>query len=167
MRPLLERFRLVIAIASSILILTTFATLGWAVALTVQLIGDLLNGGWRDSALVVDLIEVIDLLLIATVQVIFAIGLWELFVGTLSVPEWLRVDSLAELKNALAQLVVLVIAVKFVEKLIKSPEAIDVFYYAAAVSLVGFMLVALTLGKKSSSYPPSSPAPIKDFRAPE
>ncbi len=145
---LLERFRHVIAIASIVLVVTTVATLAWSVALTVQLVDDLLSGGWRSSALVADLLAIIDLLLIATVQVIVAVGLWELFIGRLDLPEGLRVGSLNELKTVLAELIVLVIAIKFVEKLINSSDALDVLYYAAGVSLVGLTLVASSLGKK-------------------
>jgi uncharacterized membrane protein YqhA len=147
---LLERFRHVIAVASIVLVATTLTTLVWSVALTVQLIGDLIDGGWRSNALVAELLGIIDLLLIATVQVIVAVGLWELFVGELTLPDGLRVGSLSELKTVLAELIVLVIAIKFVEKLIDSKEALDVLYYAGGVALVGLTLVALSLGKKSS-----------------
>lgn len=148
---LLERFRLVIAIASMLLIVTTIATLVWSVALTVQWIDDLISGGWRSNALVADLLAIIDLLLIATVQVLVSVGLWELFVGHLDLPKSLRVGSLSDLKTALAELIVLVIAIKFVEKLINSGDALDVLYYAGAVSLVGLTLVALSVGRKSTS----------------
>ncbi len=147
---ILERFRHVIAIASVVLVVTTLTTLVWSVALTVQLIGDLLDGGWRSNGLVAELLGIIDLLLIATVQVIVAVGLWELFVGELALPARLRVESLTELKTVLAELIVLVIAIKFVEKLINSKEALDVLYYAGGVALVGLTLVALSIGKKPS-----------------
>jgi uncharacterized membrane protein YqhA len=150
MRAVLERFRYVVALASLVLVVTCLATVGWSIALTVQFIGDLFDGGWRGRELTVDLLGIIDLILIATVQVVVAIGLWELFVGELSVPEWLRVDSLGKLKTALAELIVLVIAVKFAEKLINVKEPLDVLWYALGVSAVGLMLVALVVGTKAA-----------------
>ncbi len=151
MANLLERLRLVVAAASLLLAITTVATLVWAFALTFEFIRSLIDGGWRSTLLLADLLEVIDLVLIATVQVIVAIGLWELFVGRLSVPEWARVRSLAELKASLSEVIVLVMAIKFVEKLVKTPRALDVLYFAAGISLVGFMLVALGLVKSSKA----------------
>jgi len=148
MRAVLERFRLVVGLASVILAVTSITTLVWSGALAVRLVDRLLSGGWRGTELTVDLLEVIDLVLIATVQVVVAIGLWELFVTPLNVPEWLRVDSLEKLKTALAELIVLVIAIKFAEKLLKTPRPLDVLYYALAVSAVGLMLVALVVGTK-------------------
>ena len=46
-----------------------------------------------------------------------AIGLYELFIGELTVPDFLRVETLHQLKARLAGVVILVMAVKFVEKL--------------------------------------------------
>jgi len=144
---LLERLRFVVAAASLLLALTTVATLAWAFALAFEFARELLDGGWRSSLLVANLLEVIDLVLIATVQILVAYGLWELFIGPLAVPEWARVKSLEQLKSSMSELIVLVIAIKFVEKLVQTPRALDVLYSAIGVSVVGLMLVALGLGK--------------------
>jgi uncharacterized membrane protein YqhA len=146
-----ERIRYLVAVASVLLTATTIVTLVWAGALTVQFVGDLADDGWRSTTPLVGLLEVIDLLLIATVQVIVAIGLWELFVGELDVPSWLRADSFSDLKSAIAELIVIVIAIKFVEKLAEGTEALDLLYYAAGIAVVGGMLVALSVGKRSGS----------------
>lgn len=151
MQLLLERLRYVVAAASLLLALTTVATLAWAFALTFDFIHQLVDGGWRSKSLVASLLEVIDLVLIATVQIIIALGLWELFVGRLAVPEWARVKSLTELKASLSEVIVLVIAIKFVEKLVQTPRALDVLYFAGGISLVGLMLVALGMGKAAKS----------------
>jgi uncharacterized membrane protein YqhA len=150
MRSLLERARLLVAAASVLLLFTTVISLVWAVALTVQFVGDLADDGWRTTTLLVGLLEIIDLLLIGTVQVIVAIGLWELFVGELDVPSWLRADSFSDLKSALAELIVIVIAIKFVEKLAEGTDALDLVYYAAGIAVVGGMLVALSMGKRTA-----------------
>jgi uncharacterized membrane protein YqhA len=143
MARLLERFRFVVIVGVITLAVTTTATLCWSAALAVQWIVDLVGGEWRDTAEIVELLQVIDVLLIATVQLIVGIGLYELFVAPLAVPAWLRVASLAELKVAVAELVVLVIAVKFVELLAKGTDGDDLLSYGAATALVGLMLVAL------------------------
>ena len=80
MRHVLNRSGLVAHLAVIGLFVTTLATFGWALAKTVQLVVDLVDGRWEDDLLLVDLLEVIDTYLIAIVQLIVVIGLYALFV---------------------------------------------------------------------------------------
>ena len=103
MRHVLNRSGLVVQVAVLGLFVTTVGTFGWAIARTVQLIGNLLDGGFADDQLLIDLLETIDTYLIAVVQLIFVIGLYELFIGDLDVPDWLEVHSLDDLRNQLRE----------------------------------------------------------------
>jgi uncharacterized membrane protein YqhA len=148
MRHLLNRCGLIVHIAVAGLFATALATFGWAIARTVQFVIDLLSGSWDEALLVVDLLEVIDTYLIAIVQIIVVIGLYELFVGDLDVPDWLEARSLDDLKKSLVDVLIVVLAVKGIEKLISAKRPVDALYYAAAVAV---MVVAFTLFRSSKT----------------
>ncbi|OWY21897.1 hypothetical protein C7N43_16895 [Sphingobacteriales bacterium UPWRP_1] len=70
--------------------------------------------GKTGKALVVALIEAIDVYLLATVFYIIALGLFELFVDNrLDLPDWLEINNLDDLKKKLIGVLVLVLGVLF------------------------------------------------------
>ena len=157
-----HRLRFLVAIASLILAFTSILTMGLSAAKVVYLVRLLpATGGKSDQTLVV-LLNVVDLILIATVQVIIALGLWELFVGDLDLPDWLTVHSLRDLKGTLGEALVLVFAIKFFEHLLDS-TALNALYYGAAVALVSGILIALNAVHLTQAQPqdqaPSPRAP--------
>lgn len=128
--------RRVVLLACLGLAVTTTATFGWGLARAIEMVGDLLGGAWRGDGPIVDLLKVIDLFLLGTVQLITVFGLYELFIGDLDVPEPLRIRSLGELKHALIEVFVVFLAVKFIEKLIQVDDPGKALRYAGAVALV-------------------------------
>jgi uncharacterized membrane protein YqhA len=66
-----------------------------------------------ESTLSFELMEYVEQFLTGTVLFITAIGLYGLFIHKLDVPEWLRVDTIDELKSTLIAAVVAVLAIKF------------------------------------------------------
>ena len=74
--------------------------------------------GAKDIALV--FIEIVDLFLLATVFLIIALGLYELFVDdTLPLPNWLQIHDLDDLKDKLLGVVIVVMAVSFLGQVVK------------------------------------------------
>lgn len=69
---------------------------------------------WRSSG-----IELMDKFLIAVGLYIFAVGLYELFVGELDLPDWLEVKDLHDIKTRLSHVLLLVMAVAFLEHLVE------------------------------------------------
>ena len=65
-----------------------------------------------------------DKFLIATGLYIFAVGMYELFIGELSMPAWLTVHSLHEVKSRLSAIIILVMAIVFLEHVVewKDPQ---------------------------------------------
>jgi uncharacterized membrane protein YqhA len=61
----------------------------------------------------VTIMEFVEQFLTGTVLYIVAVGLYGLFIRQLNVPEWLRIESLDELKHTVIGVVVAVLAVKF------------------------------------------------------
>ncbi|MEY4165737.1 MAG: hypothetical protein RL419_1579 [Actinomycetota bacterium] len=120
---------------------TTIASFGWGVAKSVKLIGDLLEGAWRDDVTIVQLLGVIDMYLLAVVQLIVTIGLYELFIDELPVPQWLRVDSLDGLKKSIIDVLIVYMGVKGIEGLLTKKDALDSLSFSGAVAI---LVIALT-----------------------
>lgn len=84
----LARSRYLVLIAVVGIFLSALATYGWALATTIDFIVEMLTSdAWEESGTIVELLEVLDLYLIGTVLLITAIGLYELFIGTVQLPE--------------------------------------------------------------------------------
>jgi uncharacterized membrane protein YqhA len=142
-QALLERSRFVSALAAIASMLLSIVTMVWAVAKGVLFVGDLLrDGAWRSAEPIGELLIVIDLLLVAITLLLVGLGLWELFVSDLELPEWLVFHDLGSLKVKIGELLILVLAIKFLELLVSKTPALDLLYYALAVSVVMAVLIA-------------------------
>ncbi len=134
------------------IVVQALATFGWAAAITIDFIVDLMTGStWQDADTVVELLQVLDLYLIGTVLIITAIGLYELFIDPIDVPAWLVIRNLSDLKAKIVDVLVLVIGIKFLEKVVRSSEAIDVFWYGLGSAAVMAVLVGWNTLKGRSS----------------
>jgi uncharacterized membrane protein YqhA len=152
MARLLARTRYLVMIGIVGIAVQALATFGWAVAITIDFILDLVTDStWQDPGTVVELLQVLDLYLIGTVLVITAIGLYELFIGPIDVPTWLVITSLSDLKAKIVDVLVLVIGIKFLEKVVRSDEAIDVLWYGLGSAAVMLVLVGWNTLKGRSS----------------
>jgi uncharacterized membrane protein YqhA len=86
---------------------------------------------------VISLLKTIDTYLLALIQFIMVIGLYELFIGELDVPEWLRIDSLDDLKKSIVDILVIFVAVKGIEGLLKQKDPLDALtFVGGAASLI-------------------------------
>lgn len=143
MTGLVGRLRYLVMVAVVGIAALALASFGWAVALTVDFVADLVgSSAWRDDSTVVALLRVLDVYLIGTVLLITAIGLYELFVADVDLPEWLVIHSLSDLKAKIVDVVVLVIGIKFVEKLAKGGEAKALLWTGLASAAVMAVLIA-------------------------
>jgi uncharacterized membrane protein YqhA len=93
------------------------------------------------------MVGAVDLALLASVLIIFALGLYELFIAEVNRPEGslnnvLVVRSLNDLKTKLGQVILMILVVKFFEKAqaFSPKEALDFLYYAGAVAFLGAAL---------------------------
>lgn len=88
------------------------------------------------------LFEALDCFLISTALIVVAVSLYELFVGGLEVPDWMLVKDLTELKAKFTFVIIPVMAVKFVQKILKYEDAVDTLYYGLGIAAVTFALTA-------------------------
>lgn len=153
MTRLLERSRFVVAVASLSLGVLSLVSMGWGVLRTIDFVGLLLRDeAWKDGKSLAPLLQTLDIFLVATVLLVVAFGLWELFIGDLDLPDWLEMRDLGALKSAAADLIILVVAIKYVERFATGGASLDLLYEAGAVALLSGTLIAFTALKKDRSH---------------
>lgn len=136
-----EASSFIVLIGAITLFVSAIVTYTWSAVKLWDLVELLLDNS-ESSLGVVKLLEVIDLVLLGTVVLITAMGLIELFITPLRLPEWLVIDDLGDLKTKLLDVILLVAAIKFLEKLVVLSDPIDVLWYALAVSAVIAVIIA-------------------------
>ena len=92
------------------------------------------------------LFEALDCFLVGTGLIVIAVGLYELFIGGLEVPDWMLVKSLDELKAKFVFVIIPVMAAKFVQKILKQEtSALETLYFGGAIALITLSLSAFVL----------------------
>lgn len=102
--------------------------------------------------LVSRIIGAVDLYLIAVVMLIFAFGLYELFISKIDPAEEsetgniLAIHSLDQLKDKIAKVIVMVLIVSFFQKVLhtKYDGALDMLYFALSIGLLSVGLYFLS-----------------------
>ncbi len=80
-----------------------------------------------DSAAMLMLIQAVDTFLFALVLPIFGFGVYQLFIAEepvgekLDYPKWRRIERVTQLKKILAEVVIVILIVLFLEKIITTP----------------------------------------------
>lgn len=143
MARLVGKLRYLVIVAVIGIAAQAVATFGWAVVITVDFIDELVQtSAWQQDDTVVELLKALDLYLVGTILIITSVGLYELFIGKVQLPEWLVIQSLSDLKAKIVEVIVLVIGIKFLEKLVQGGKAIDILWYGLASAVVMAVLIA-------------------------
>lgn len=112
------------------------------------------------NSTVTHVVEVLDGFLLATILLIFAFGLYELFISKIDcahegegASNVLIITNLDDLKNRLAKVILLILIVKFFEYGInmKFTSPMDLLSFAAGIALIG---LALFLSHKAEDHGP-------------
>jgi uncharacterized membrane protein YqhA len=153
-----SRYIILIAIIGSFLAALTLLIYG-GIDL-VGLIGQTMSSGRLDNkagkALILDLIEVVDVFLLGTAFYIIALGLYELFIDdTIPLPSWLQVHHLDDLKGKLVSVLVVVIAVLFLGQVANWDGERDLLGYGVAI---GAVIAGLTYFLSQKNKSPNSKA---------
>jgi uncharacterized membrane protein YqhA len=137
----LERMLLVVLVPVVGLAVTAAITFVWGIAKTYDFAKLLVDEGADSELAVVEVLEIIDVFLLAIVVLILAVGLFELFIADLPAPDWLVVKDLSALKSKVSDVIVLLLGIKFLEKAITTEHPEDLVWYAIAFTLVGGLLI--------------------------
>jgi uncharacterized membrane protein YqhA len=125
-------------------VVAAVAAFAWGGYKTVDVVVRLVQG--HTDAMAVALVQIMDAFLIASGLLILSLGLYELFVGEVKLPEWLVVHDFDALKTKIAGVIILVIAVTFLEGMATHENARDILYLGAAAAAVISSLVWYSRG---------------------
>jgi len=144
MNKFLSSTRYIILLGVFSLLGAALVAFGWGIAKTVDAIALVITSLAKDPGITIALIEVVDAFLIATAILIFALGLFELFIADLSLPDWIQIHNLHDLKAKLGGVLVLVMAAKFLEKLAEWKNAQETLFFALAIAVISATLIAFS-----------------------
>lgn len=149
LKKILEKSRFVVVIAVIGSLITTLTLLGFGIYEIGDTLLKIAKGAVDSKTTVLKFIEVVDTFLLATVFLIIAIGLYELFVdSTLELPSWLEVNNLDDLKGKLVGVVIIVLGVIFLGNTAKWTGGTDILYLGGGISAVIFALTYFLRQKK-------------------
>ena len=142
LKKILEQSRYLVVIAVLCLLLAALAAFAWGAVKTWHVVLELFGAGGSDPRTGIHLVELMDTFLIATALLIFAHGLYELFIEPIEQPAFLVVHNLHDLKAKLASVMVLVLAVNFLLHFVEWKDPRETLYFGIAAALVSLSLVA-------------------------
>ena len=144
MKRLFEHSRYLALFAVVFPLIASIAAFAWGGYKTIQSIAYLINNYDASSAIIVNSIKLMDIFLVALALLIFSVAVYELFIGDLELPEWLVIRNFQGLKAKLSSVVVLVMAITFLENLVKWNDAQDTLFFGLAVAVVSAALIAFS-----------------------
>ena len=143
MGKLLGNSHFVVFIAVLGLLLASIAVYIYSGILTVKVIIEAFQNGFNTEharSFSSELIEVIDLFLLGTVLFMTSVGLYELFVDPkISIPEWLSVANLDQLKFNLVAVIVVMLMVLFLGAAAAATDfenGLELLYSGGGIALV-------------------------------
>jgi uncharacterized membrane protein YqhA len=130
------------------LLLAALGAFVYAAAVLINAVASIIRHAFPVGHHIGSFLLVFDLFLIGSTALISAIGFYELFIGDIRVggvdalPGWLAMHDLNELKSRVVSMIVLVLAVSFVEEAVDSPGGLHILELGGGVTLV---ILALTV----------------------
>lgn len=86
------------------------------------------------SVIIIGIVEIVHLFLVGTVLFLTSLGLYQLFIQVLPLPQWLKINCIEELELNLVGLTVVVLAVNFLSVVFEGPE-INLAVYGVGYAL--------------------------------
>ncbi len=149
MKTILEKSRYLAFIGIISLLVAALAAFAWGTLRTFHAVMLVIESLGADASITIEFIEIVDSFLIATAILIFAASLYELFIGDLDLPDWMLAHNLHDLKAKLSSMVVLVMGVKFLQKLVDYKDAQELLHVGLSIAAVSAVLIAFGyFGKK-------------------
>ncbi len=142
MNRILESSKYIVVIGVLCLLVASVGTFVWGGIKTFSFLAALIATRGSNSDLIGPLIELVDIFLVATVLLITSLGLYELFISKLKLPEWLIIDDLTKLKTKLTDVIILILTINFLKFYLKSENMLDTLLKAAATAIVIAVLIA-------------------------
>lgn len=149
MEFVLNKARYIVLIGVFALLAASIGAFAWAGLKTVDALYTLVTSLGKDNSITTALIQVVDSVLIASVLLVSAASIYEIFIAKLSLPSGMAAQNLYELKAKLSSIVVLAMALKFLEHLAEWKDAYNTMLFGISIAVVSVALIALNyLSKK-------------------
>tara|TARA_B100000900_G_scaffold264358_1_gene225507 strand:- start:241 stop:738 length:498 start_codon:yes stop_codon:yes gene_type:complete len=148
------RYVVILAVILSVLASITLFIIGsWDIMHSILFQNPLTNNIGQSNDLLFRIISSIDLFLIGIVLLIFGFGVYELFISEIDIARdkfadsTLKINSLDQLKNKIIKVVIIVLIVKFFEKILKltpnfnTPQDLLLLSVSILAICLGFYLI--------------------------
>ncbi len=143
-QKLLERSVLIVMIAVICSLFASVAAFLWGAVKTATIVTHLATGFGKSTSTGIELIALMDTFLIATALLFFSLSMYELFIHEITLPAWLVVHNLHDLKAKLSSVIILVMAVTFLEHVVEWKDPLDTLYFSLAIAVVSAVLIAFS-----------------------
>jgi uncharacterized membrane protein YqhA len=145
MKTIIDKSKYLSLLAVITLLLTFALSLFWGIFQAVKAWGQIILSVGQDPGIILSILKLLDTFLVAIVPYILAASIYKLFVNDVELPTKLVARSLPELKSKLSSVIVLVMAVHFVEVMFEEGlTALEKLWLAMGISLVAFVLIAFS-----------------------
>jgi len=145
MKTILEKSKYLSLLAVIALLLTFTLSLFWGCIQAFKTSEKIILSLGQSPDIIPSILKLIDIFLVAIVLYILAASIYKLFVSKVESPSKLVASSLAELKSKLSSVIVLVMAVHFVEVLFEDNiSGLEKVWQAIAIFLISIVLIAFS-----------------------
>ncbi|CAN5497909.1 YqhA family protein [soil metagenome] len=144
MRKLIENSRYVALIGVVALLAAAFMAFVWGGLKTLKILQKIVVSYGQDPQIIIGLVQLLDVFLIAAALYLFAVSLYELFIDKLDLPDWMLAHNLYELKSKLSSVIILVMAVNFLENVMAWRDAMATLQFGLAIAIVSAALIGLS-----------------------
>lgn len=145
MKSLIENSKYLSLIAVVTLLVSFGLALAWGVSTAVEAWIEIAASMGQSAKISLYLIKLVDAFLVAIVLYLLAASIYQLFLGEVNLPSQLVAKNLPQLKSKLGSVIVLVLAVRFVEAVLGEATAPqDLMWLSVATALVSGTLIAFS-----------------------
>jgi uncharacterized membrane protein YqhA len=98
------------------------------------------------------IVKLVDGFLVSTGLLIFALGLFEIFIHPLDLPDALRFTTVGQLKASLANIIVLTLAVTFLASVQNGGDPQTILFQGIGIAIVAAVLVLFARSGEQDSH---------------
>ncbi len=143
MNEVLDKCKVLLWIAVVSLLIASLAMFIWGAVKTVMVIAKLIETYGRDFMASVFFIELAVIFLIAACLLVLAVGIYELFIGELVVPEWLAIKNLQDFINKIGSFTIAIMIIIFLKHIIEWRDPQGTFHYGIGIGLIAATIAGL------------------------
>ena len=145
MKTLVEKSKYLSFIAVITLLITFVLSLFWGISQAFNSWMKIILSIGQGPDITISILKLIDVFLIAIFLYILTVSIYKLFIRDVELPTSLVAKNLADLKGKLSSVIVLVMAVHFVEILFEDGvSGLEKLWYSIATTLVTVALIAFS-----------------------